>query len=570
MWRQAAGSAPDRLGTDMYSNPRFSSPLGRSLYSLLQGVHHGSLPKQPRRFDGRSEAGPPAAFGPPPKAPKGPSAIVTVKNMIVLTPLFLLLFTSQGLSAVVTVKNLNDSGPDSLRAAVRSANSQANSTINFAPNLHGTIQLTSGELAITQSTIIDGPVAHVVTISGADHTRVFAIVDVHAKVTISGLTISDGLADGNASGVKGFGGGILNLGDLTLKNTTVSHNRAVGAAGATLPVQGSGAAVIIGCGAGGGIANLGTLTVSHGTFLQNEARGASGCKSALPTGVAGDAAGGAIASFGFTPQGGPVPVALSVSDSQFSNNQAKGGDDNQSASLPGHTFGGAVSSHRFRGSANLTITHCRFEQNKSIGGNRNVGDGQNLAVAGGVSAIGMGLISDSTFDRNEANGGNGAKGSNGGDAGGGGIGVAYQGTVVTISKCAVKQNLAVGGQAGLGGNGGSAAGGGISNGATGKVLTITDTIIDSNQALGGKADSSGTASSGGDGLGGGLSTDPQSNTSVTGSKIIGNSVSGGKGTHGGSDGKGIGGGIYHLGTLTVNQSNVTDNHATTSNDNIYP
>jgi hypothetical protein len=475
-----------------------------------------------------------------------------------------------GLCAAVTVKNLHDSGPDSLRAAVQFANSHANTTINFAQHLQGTIKLTTGELAITQSTKIDGPGAHIVTISGADHTRVFAIVDPHAKVTISGLTISHGLADGNASGVKSFGGGILNLGDLMLKNTTVSHNRAVGAAGATLPVKGSGAVVIIGCGAGGGIANLGTLTVSHGTFLQNEARGASGCKSALPTGVAGDAAGGAIASFGFDPQGGPISVALSVSDSQFSNNEAKGGDDNQSASLPGHTFGGAVSNHRFRGGANLTITRCRFEQNKSIGGNRNVGDGQNLAVGGGVSVIGEGTISDSTFDQNEAIGGHGAAGSDGGGAGGGGIRAAFPNTVVKISKCTGRRNLVVGGQAGVGGNGGSADGGGISNGAIGKVLSITDTVIDSNQVVGGEANSSGTASNGGDGVGGGLSTDPESNTSVAGSKITDNTARGGKGTHGGSHGRGIGGGIYHLGKLSANQAKVTDNHATTSNNNIYP
>jgi hypothetical protein len=55
------------------------------------------------------------------------------------------------------VKNLHDSGAGSLRAAVKHAKSHPNTTIKFVGLLSGTIKLTSGELAITQSTVIDGP-----------------------------------------------------------------------------------------------------------------------------------------------------------------------------------------------------------------------------------------------------------------------------------------------------------------------------------------------------------------------------------------------------------------------------
>ena len=61
--------------------------------------------------------------------------------------------------ATFVVTNLNDSGPGSLRQAILSANanSPAADTINFQAGLTGTITLTSGELAITDSVTINGP-----------------------------------------------------------------------------------------------------------------------------------------------------------------------------------------------------------------------------------------------------------------------------------------------------------------------------------------------------------------------------------------------------------------------------
>ena len=336
------------------------------------------------------------------------------------------------------------------------ADSHANTTINFADGLQGTIKLTGGELAITQSTIIDGPGAQRLAVSGTSRSRIFAISP-DTTVTISGLTISDGLADSNAFDGKCFGGGILNQGDLTLKDTVLSHNKAVGDKNVTISLKVT-KAVLTGCAAGGGVANFHTLTVSHSRFVGNEARAASGCVSTGPTGIAGDAGGGAIASFGFTPEGGNGHATLNVTFSHFSNNQAIAGDQNQSTRLPGHAFGGAVASHRFNGSTALTVSDCTFEQNKSIGGKANEpgsAEGANSAAAGGVSAIGTGTINDSTFDQNEAIGGQGAKSSNGGDAGGGGIGVAFLNTVVTVRHCTVKHNRAVGGQAGAGDHEGS-------------------------------------------------------------------------------------------------------------------
>jgi hypothetical protein len=55
---------------------------------------------------------------------------------------------------------------------------------------------------------------------------------------------------------------------------------------------------------------------------------------------------------------------------------------------------------------------------------------------------------------------------------------------------------------------------------------------------------------------------------LTASSITHNLANGGMGKNGGSDGQGVGGGIYSLGTLTVNPATASKNKASTSHDNI--
>ena len=56
---------------------------------------------------------------------------------------------------------------------------------------------------------------------------------------------------------------------------------------------------------------------------------------------------------------------------------------------------------------------------------------------------------------------------------------------------------------------------------------------------------------------------------VTGSSITRNLAIGGHGYGAGSDGQGIGGGVYFLGTFTFDSATViSKNHASTSGDNI--
>ena len=62
-----------------------------------------------------------------------------------------------------------------------------------------------------------------------------------------------------------------------------------------------------------------------------------------------------------------------------------------------------------------------------------------------------------------------------------------------------------------------------------------------------------------------------STTAGSDSTITHNKASGGEGGAGGSDGQGVGGGAYNLGTLVLDMSTViSHNHASTSNDDIFP
>jgi hypothetical protein len=122
--------------------------------------------------------------------------------------------------SALTVTNNLDSGKGSLRYQIAQAEkSNGKDTIVFAPSLDGqTITLTSGELYITNALTIQGPGANKLTISGNHSSRVFDVA-LNVKVALSGLTISNGNAVHD-------GGGIYNLGFLSVSGCVVSANQA--------------------------------------------------------------------------------------------------------------------------------------------------------------------------------------------------------------------------------------------------------------------------------------------------------------------------------------------------------
>src|SRR5258706_2914303 len=121
-------------------------------------------------------------------------------------------------AATLTVTSTNDSGSGSLRQAIQDA--APGNTINFFAT--GSITLTSGELLITTNLTISGPGSSNLRITRAANAGPFRIFDVSGEtVNISGLCISNGVAQGtNAAnsghaGGDGVGGPILNAGALT-------------------------------------------------------------------------------------------------------------------------------------------------------------------------------------------------------------------------------------------------------------------------------------------------------------------------------------------------------------------
>jgi predicted outer membrane repeat protein len=251
------------------------------------------------------------------------------------------------LPSTLTVLNNADSGTGSLRAEIAAAPNGA--TIVFASSMAGqTITLTSDELVIAKSLKIQGPGAGQLTISGGGTWRVFE-VDARASVTLSGLTITQG--DGVAGTINdNEGGGVLNFGNLTISNSTLSGN------GATF---------------GGGIYNAGTLLVSSSLLSGN---------FAIPGYITGwgSVRGGLLYGVG----GGIYNASkATVSNSTLSGNWA--------------TYGGGIENYS---GASLTVTGSSLLNNSAVPDPYDGSGGS----GGGLDNAGKTIVQSSTVSGNSA------------------------------------------------------------------------------------------------------------------------------------------------------------------------
>ncbi|MFN2141176.1 MAG: carbohydrate binding domain-containing protein [Candidatus Promineifilaceae bacterium] len=115
----------------------------------------------------------------------------------------------------ITVTNLNNSGPGSLRQAL--ADIAIGGTITFDPALAGgTLPLTSGPLVPGHSVTVDAAAAPGITLDGGGVDRVL-IVDPGLDVSLAHLNVAHGYG-------WQLAGGILNNGNLTLDHVAVSGN----------------------------------------------------------------------------------------------------------------------------------------------------------------------------------------------------------------------------------------------------------------------------------------------------------------------------------------------------------
>jgi hypothetical protein len=480
------------------------------------------------------------------------------------------------------------------------AAAQPGDIIRFDQHLHRqTITLTSGELMIDKNLDIEGLGASQLAVSGDHASRIFDISS-GATVTIAGITMTDGLANGSAPVVASTGGAILNFGTLTLSNDVLSHNQAIGDASTLVLGE-------FGRGLAGGLANLGTgpLTISSCAFISNLALGADGSTGqgdgsavggaflsgmgSFATGIVTDSlfagnvaqAGSHGSGNGATAAGGALENtgALTVSGCTFSDNQAIGGNDSVGEVRPGLGVGGAIVSGGPAGPlATLVLTTSRFDHNQAIGGYGNQSSNPSPSLLGPNDAFGGALhitggiatISDCAFEHNAAIAGAGGAGQNGGLAVGGACDVtnlfAPRLLSATFSNCTFDHNAAIGGQGGPGGNGGDAWGGGLAD-LLGAMLTVNNSTVDHNRAVGGDGGSGGN---GGDGLGGGIYEDALSSLTLIHATVEHNRAVGGDAGDGGGDGQGVGGGFYNAGgTVAVDHTKIKHNHATTNDDDCF-
>lgn len=259
----------------------------------------------------------------------------------------------------------------SLREAISLTNATAGGvdTITFAPALNGQkITLTKGEMAITDSLLINGPGSSSLTIDANKASRIFNISDgtpTVLAVTIKGLTLTGG---------SGAGGGAIVMApeNVTLDSVVATLNNSTSLGGVVFFNSNA-------------TANL--LTITNCTFTSNTSTGNGGCvgtsggsntitiNNSSFTGNKSNASGGVLDTGG----GGG---ALNVTNSTFTGNSATGG--------------GVVSA----GYATYNFTNCTLSGNTATSGVGGAASGYNnhmiftnCTIANNVASTGGGAIS---------------------------------------------------------------------------------------------------------------------------------------------------------------------------------
>jgi hypothetical protein len=281
-----------------------------------------------------------------------PTITVNAANMPTITQQS----TVAAANSALHVTNTLDDGAGSLRQAILAANGAPGSTIVFDAGAVGVINLLTALPNLTASMNIIGPGANLLTVQrGVAASTVFGILRVQAGATVRVTDLT--LANSNSTGVANFG-------DLTLERVVIQGNHASGLV--TLPPFGE----------AGGILNLGNLVVLQSTIANNSTTNAlvaagidseSGSVVVINSTISGNLANNSNSAGGIGIYGGTLVLANSTITGNVAN------DNN--------TSGGGVDAH---GSSNVIY-------NTIVAGNTGA-SGNNSDVGGVFRSLGHNLI----------------------------------------------------------------------------------------------------------------------------------------------------------------------------------
>ena len=367
--------------------------------------------------------------------------------------------------ATITVTSNANSGVGTLRQAISDAAS--GDTITF--NAGMTVTLSGTQLTIGKNLTIDGDLnddgTADVTVDANNSSRVFSINSGNT-VLFDGLVITKGIlvssgGDESTSAANSWGAGIANSGTLTIRNSSITENKASGGGGGGGDYGGNYA------GGGGGGGGFGTKSGGAGgfsggaAFNATSASGITGGRGAGGSATAGGAGGGSSGGVGGSYSGGGNTLGYTAGGNGGTANNGSisigGGGGGMGASGAGGAGGNAAAAIYNYASGTITILNSSITNNIAAGG----GGG------GGVSSYQAGL-------------GRSGNGGAGGTAVGG---IWNAGGTVRIDST-TNTSLSTG-NIGAGGSGGLAVNGG-SNGAAG---SSTNTILN----VGGTVDTNYTA-----------------------------------------------------------------------------
>ncbi|QDT72081.1 choice-of-anchor Q domain-containing protein [Lacipirellula limnantheis] len=376
------------------------------------------------------------------------------------------------LLAVLMVTNDAEFGVGSLAYAVVSSVNHANGgtgndVIQFSPDLDGdTITLpgdfinpfaanvgaTAFQIKNNTTLVIDGQsgLSQGVNIARSGAAFRFFYVDVGSNLTLKGLTLADGVAQGMAGGSSrlsgggggsaGMGGAIFNQGSLTIEACTFAGNSAVGGAGGSYQADRNGG----GGSGGGGLASVGAGAASNGGGFGGGTGGGNG-------GSSGGGAGSNGSFLGSGGGGGGAGLNPSILGGKGGNGNLGGGGGG------GGTYQGAGGAGGFGGGGG--------------GGADHSGSGGAAGYGGGAGSAGGGASFESE------------SGAGGGGAGMGGAIYNEAGTV-NIVNSTFTGNAAIGGAGGTGiqasrnGSAGQGLGGALFN--RNGTITVANTTIAAN------------------------------------------------------------------------------------------